>query len=156
MRGAPDVQLLPTSWTDARLSSALLDSADCTHRTDSIDHNSNTICNWQSVTMAATTVGYIGLGHAGYPMAACLAKKGYKLIVHDANPSPRDKFVEEYPGCSLATDSDSLPSNAFEHCSVLITMLPNGKVVRDALLGENGVAKGLQAGQTLLRTILNV
>lgn len=108
---------------------------------------------------AAVTVGYIGLGHAGYPMAACLAKKGYKLVVHDANPAARLKFVDEYPNCTLALlpgaddDDDKARPLAFEACSILITMLPNGKVVRDVLLGEKGgVAKHLQPGTVVVDT----
>ena len=41
-------------------------------------------------------VGWIGLGNAGYPMAACLGKKEYRLIVQDADPARGSKFVEDY------------------------------------------------------------
>lgn len=99
--------------------------------------------------MEKPTVGYIGLGHAGYPMAACLAKKGYKLLVHDLDSTPAKKFVQEFPECRLAASTDEtgpLGREAFHSCGIVITMLPNGKVVREALLGENGVAWGLQPG----------
>lgn len=119
--------------------------------------------------MDKTTVGYIGLGHAGYPMAACLAKKGYKLVVHDQDATPAHKFVQEFPECRLActtpatttitttTDDDdaagggaggtALVRDAFASCEIVMTMLPNGKIVREVLLGgENGVAWGLQPG----------
>lgn len=93
-------------------------------------------------------------------MASCLAKKGYTLIVHDADPSPAERFVEKYPQCKLASDrgtSGLLRHGAFQDCSVLITMLPNGAIVRDVLLGEQGVATGLNPGRyliMLLRTYL--
>lgn len=99
--------------------------------------------------MSKPTVGFIGLGHAGYPMASCLARKGYALIVHDADPSPSKRFVQEYSLCRLASDSGNggtLAHVGFQHCGVLITMLPNGTVVRDVLLGENGIATGLNPG----------
>lgn len=35
---------------------------------------------------------------------------------------------------------------AFKDVDVLITMLPNGKVVRDVLLGDEGVVRGLRPG----------
>ena len=31
--------------------------------------------------MSSSIVGYIGLGNAGYLMAACLGKTGYSLVV---------------------------------------------------------------------------
>jgi 3-hydroxyisobutyrate dehydrogenase-like beta-hydroxyacid dehydrogenase len=87
-------------------------------------------------------VGWIGLGNAGYPMAACLAKKGYRLIVRDADPARGIKFVEEYPKCRVGT---LLASDA-GNCDVLVTMLPNGKVVREVMLGAHGIATHLKAG----------
>lgn len=99
--------------------------------------------------MSKPILGYVGLGHAGYPMASCLAKKGYTLIVYDADPSPAERFVHEYPQCRVANShgvDDTKAPNAFRDCSILITMLPNGTVVRDVLLGERGVAMGLNPG----------
>lgn len=81
-------------------------------------------------------------------MAACLAKKRYKLLVHDQNPTPARKFVQEFPACRLAlaaTDGRGvLGREAFRDCEIVITMLPDGKIVREALLGgewdRSGVA----------------
>ena len=55
----------------------------------------------------------------------------------DADPNREKKFTNEYPKCKVAGTEDS---------SILITMLPNGEVVRDVLLGENGIARNLKAG----------
>ncbi|KAF2178597.1 2-hydroxy-3-oxopropionate reductase [Zopfia rhizophila CBS 207.26] len=98
--------------------------------------------------MDTLTVGYIGLGHAGYPMAACLGKKGYRLVVRDADPARGIRFVEEYPKCRAASSAP----DAFQDCYVVITMLPNGKVVRDVLLGEHGIAAHLKAGAVVIDT----
>jgi 3-hydroxyisobutyrate dehydrogenase-like beta-hydroxyacid dehydrogenase len=92
--------------------------------------------------MEESTVGYIGLGNAGYPMAACLAKKGHRLLVRDADPARGIKFVADYPKCRVATsDPDS-----FQDCDIVFTMLPNGAVVKDVLLGERGIAPHLKPG----------
>lgn len=96
--------------------------------------------------MEKQPVGYIGLGHAGYFMAACLARQGHKLIVHDADLALAAKFVEQYPHCEAAATSGSLRPEAFRPCSIVITMLPHGKVVRDVLLGDDGIASVLRAG----------
>lgn len=47
--------------------------------------------------------------------AACLAKKGHKLI------------IQEHPRCEPAAASGSLHPEALEACDVVMTMLPNGK-----------------------------
>lgn len=97
--------------------------------------------------MTKPSVGYIGLGNAGCPMAACLAKKGYRLMVHDLDPAPARKFVREFPHCCFANSSGAiLGREAFQECDIVITMLPNGKIVREALLGEDGIAWGLKPG----------
>ena len=95
--------------------------------------------------MPSSTVGYIGLGNAGYPIAACLGKAGYSLVMQDADPSREKKFTDEYPKCKVA----STEGDEFKDCDILITMSPNGKVVRDVLLGENGIARSLKAGMYL-------
>lgn len=77
-------------------------------------------------------------------MAACLGKAGYSLVVQDAHPN-REKFTDEYPKCKVASTEE----DEFKDCDNLITMLPNGKVVRDVLLSENGIARSLKAGMYL-------
>ncbi|KAF2650839.1 2-hydroxy-3-oxopropionate reductase [Lophiostoma macrostomum CBS 122681] len=100
--------------------------------------------------MASDTlsVGWIGLGNAGYPMAACLGKKGYRLVVRDADPERGVKFVEEYPKSRAAT----MAADCFTDCDVVVTMLPNGRVVREVVLGENGIAKHMRAGSVVIDT----
>ncbi|KAH7132302.1 2-hydroxy-3-oxopropionate reductase [Dendryphion nanum] len=93
-------------------------------------------------------IGWIGLGNAGYPMAACLAKKGYRLIVRDADPARGISFVEDYPKCRVAT----LDADSFNGCDTVMTMLPNGKVVRDVLLGDHGIASHLKPGSVVIDT----
>jgi 3-hydroxyisobutyrate dehydrogenase-like beta-hydroxyacid dehydrogenase len=92
--------------------------------------------------MESTTVGYVGLGNAGYPMAACLAKKGHRLLVRDADPARAIKFVADYPKCRVATSEPG----SFRECDIVFTMLPNGDVVKDVLLGEHGIAPHLKPG----------
>lgn len=98
--------------------------------------------------MDEPTIGYIGLGSAGYPMAACLAKKGHRLLVRDADPARGVRFVEEYPKCRIATSDPE----SYRNCNVVITMLPNGTVVKDVLLGEHGIAPHLKPGSVVIDT----
>lgn len=88
------------------------------------------------------TVGYIGLGNAGFSMASNLPKNGYKLVVHDADQAKAARAAQEWTN----TTASGGKAEAFADCEVIITMLPNGKIVRDVLLGGNGIASALKPG----------
>jgi 3-hydroxyisobutyrate dehydrogenase len=82
-------------------------------------------------------IGFIGLGNMGAPMARRLAGAGYRVVVMDAVQATLEKFAAETP-CERVTDPTGLAS-----CRVVITMLPDGKIVRDVLLGAKGLAPKL-------------
>ena len=79
-----------------------------------------------------TVVGFVGLGNMGQPMARNLLAAGFELVVRDAEPARAAGFG----GNASAPD-------AFGPCDVVVTMLPNDGIVRDALLGW-GIAAALQ------------
>lgn len=87
------------------------------------------------------TVGFIGLGNMGWPMARNLAKAGYTLRVHDRDAARAARFAAEHGGTAATTAAD-----AGRDVDLLITMLPAGGDVRDALLGADGAAETLKAG----------
>ncbi|GAB7353961.1 hypothetical protein MBLNU459_g4559t1 [Dothideomycetes sp. NU459] len=93
-------------------------------------------------------IGYIGLGNAGYPLAGLLPKAGFQLVVRDADAVRAKDFAAQHSGVEVA---DSGP-RAFAQVDILVTMLPNGEVVRDVLLGEGGVAGGLKDGAIVIDT----
>ena len=94
-------------------------------------------------------VGFIGLGNMGRPMAANLLKAGFTLIVLDANAGAQQAFVGQYGG----TPASSL-SALGAHCEVLITMLPDGHVVRRVVLGGEGDGDDRLLGSMRKGTIL--
>ena len=94
------------------------------------------------------TVGYIGLGNAGFSMASNLPKSGYNLIVHDADASKAQKAAFEWHNTTAANGEPS----AFADCEVIVTMLPQGKIVREVLLGEKGIAAALKPGTIIVDT----
>ncbi|KAK4973724.1 hypothetical protein LTR97_000372 [Elasticomyces elasticus] len=95
------------------------------------------------------TIGYIGLGNAGYPLATTLSKAGYRLIVRDADAGRAEQFSQENGNAQAACEGDI---NAYSDVDILVTMLPNGEVVRDVLLGAAGLAKGLKDGAIIIDT----
>ena len=94
-------------------------------------------------------VGLIGLGNMGAPMARRLIGAGYKLTVSDAMAATVDKFVAE-PGNAGSAERSPGPQGLARDCRVVITMLPDGKVVREVLLGANGLARHLAAGSVVI------
>jgi 3-hydroxyisobutyrate dehydrogenase len=74
-------------------------------------------------------IAFVGLGAMGSPMAGHLVKAGHEVAGFDLSEEARNRFSE------LAGTAYSDISAAFWNADVVITMLPNGKIVRDALLG---------------------
>ncbi|MEO1018431.1 MAG: NAD(P)-binding domain-containing protein, partial [Pseudomonadota bacterium] len=86
------------------------------------------------------TIGFVGLGTIGKPMATNLAKKGYSLRVFDLNQSAVADLIAlgaegRATAAAVAADSDAL-----------ITMLPDAPDVEKAVLGPGGVAEGMRPG----------
>lgn len=82
-------------------------------------------------------VAFIGLGQMGAPMAANLIKQGHRLAVFDLNPQPVETLVRQG-----ATGAKSA-AEAAEGAEFVITMLPNGDLVRDVLFGRDGICETL-------------
>jgi 2-hydroxy-3-oxopropionate reductase len=92
----------------------------------------------------ADTIGFIGLGIMGRPMAKNLMEAGYDLVVHNRSPVK----VEELAG-EGATAAGS-PKEVAERCDVVITMLPNSPQVEEVLAGEGGVFEGVREGALIV------
>ncbi|GGH24171.1 oxidoreductase [Alsobacter metallidurans] len=71
------------------------------------------------------TVAFVGLGVMGLPMAANLARGGFRVLGHDLAPGAQAAARSRQVGWS-----DTLPAAA-EAADVVITMLPNGAAAHD-------------------------
>jgi 2-hydroxy-3-oxopropionate reductase len=86
------------------------------------------------------TLGLIGLGIMGRPMARNLLRAGYSVMVHDVDRSGPDALVAE--GAVAGTS----PRAVAEATDVLITMLPDSPQVREVYLGRDGAFEALRPG----------
>ncbi len=88
----------------------------------------------------AQTLGFIGLGIMGRPMAKNLLKAGYPLVVHSRSKGPVEDLT--------AAGARSAPSSkaVTEQVDVLITMLPNSPDVELVALGPQGILEGARSG----------
>lgn len=89
-------------------------------------------------------VGFIGLGIMGAPMVRNLIKNGRKVTVFDLNEKVVETLVNE--GAHPATSGKEVASAS----DVVITMLPKGEHVRQAVFGKNGVIEGSREGLVVI------
>jgi 2-hydroxy-3-oxopropionate reductase len=87
-----------------------------------------------------TTIGFIGLGIMGSPMAANLLRAGYDVIGYDVSPGAVERLVAE--GGKAA---ESVP-HAASGVDVVITMLPNFPQVEAVAFGDGGVLESARPG----------
>src|SRR5260370_9737825 len=93
------------------------------------------------------SIAFLGLGMMGRPMAARLVEAGFRLRLFDVSQKAVSDFIGAHPS-AVATAS---PKAAAQGADALITMLPDGKVVRQALIeGRDAARDGLAAGALVL------
>jgi 3-hydroxyisobutyrate dehydrogenase len=91
---------------------------------------------WSSSSSTSVTVGFIGVGNMGEPMARNLAAAGHGLVLYDVNTSHAQGVAQELGGAAAAAASvEEVAASA----SVVVTMLPATTHVEDVYLGAAGV-----------------
>ncbi len=93
-----------------------------------------------------TTVGFIGLGAMGYPMAAHLLKNGHDVRVFNRTTEVAERFCQEHPTATLA----SSPREACNGADVGVLIVGNDDSVRSVAFGDDGALAGLSAGSILI------
>jgi 2-hydroxy-3-oxopropionate reductase len=91
----------------------------------------------------AETVGFIGLGIMGKPMAKNLLKAGYGLVVHNRSQGAVQELT------ALGARAAASPREVARQTKTIITMLPNSPDVELVALGANGLLEGAQPGSLL-------
>ena len=85
------------------------------------------------------SIGFIGVGSMGWPMAGHLHKAGYPLHVVDASAERAKQFASEIGG--LVSPSNKALAQASD---IIITILPTSAIVESVLCGDDGVIAGLK------------
>jgi 2-hydroxy-3-oxopropionate reductase len=89
-------------------------------------------------------IGFIGLGIMGRPMSINLMKAGHPVVAHDIVPALLEKVLAA--GAQRGASSKDVASRS----DIVITMLPDGPEVEQAVLGADGVLDGARKGTILV------
>ena len=98
--------------------------------------------------MDKPNIGFIGTGIMGAPMSTHIARAGYAVTVYDIVSENAQKAAADQPGMIVA----SSPKEVAQASQIVFTMLPSGKYVQEAVLGESGLIEGFSEGDLLVDT----
>ena len=93
----------------------------------------------------AETIGFIGLGVMGRPMAKNPDRRGHRLVVHNRSRGPVDELV------AAGADGGGIARRGRpREPTIVITMLPDTPDVEQVLTGPDGVLAALQPGSVVI------
>jgi 2-hydroxy-3-oxopropionate reductase len=92
----------------------------------------------------AETIGFIGLGVMGKPMAKNLIKAGFSLVVHNRSRGAVDEVAAA--GAKAGTSAADVARQA----TIVITMVPDTPDVEQVLTGNDGVLSAVQRGAIVI------
>ena len=90
------------------------------------------------------TIGFIGLGLMGRPMAKNLLKAGYPLVVTSRSRGPVDDLV------AAGARAAASPADIARQATRIITMVPDSPDVELVLEGADGVFSAMQPGTIVI------
>lgn len=90
------------------------------------------------------TIGFIGLGIMGKPMALNVLRAGFPLVVHN-----RSRGAVEEAVAAGAQDGGS-PEGVARQAEIILTCLPDSPDVRSVMEGPNGVFTGISPGKVIV------
>ena len=92
----------------------------------------------------SSKIGFIGLGIMGKPMVKNLLKAGHEVTVYDIMPAGMDEVA------AAGAQKGTSPKDVAGRNDIIITMVPDGPEVEQAVLGPNGVLEGAKKGSTVI------
>jgi len=93
--------------------------------------------------MGKKTVGVVGIGHMGLPMARRLLAAGFPVVVYDVAPEG-----VQLAAADGATAAESLAALG-ARCETVITMLPDSTII-EAVVRAQGLGDAMTPGSTLI------
>jgi 3-hydroxyisobutyrate dehydrogenase-like beta-hydroxyacid dehydrogenase len=85
------------------------------------------------------TIGFIGVGRMGLPMASRLLAAGHRLVAYDVQGQALSAIANK------GADTGASPAEVASRAEIVMASLPRPEIVREVALGERGVAAGSKA-----------
>ena len=96
------------------------------------------------ITSEKDTLGFIGIGYMGRPIAQRLLQSGFKLTAYNRHRNKAEELVQY--GGSVAETIAELAS----HCNVVLSCLPNDEAVLNVYRGPDGVFANAHRGSLVI------
>ena len=94
--------------------------------------------------MSKATLGFIGLGAMGKPMALNLRNGNYPLLVHNRSRAAVDELV------TAGAEDGGSPRGIAGRAESILICLPDSPDVQQVMEGQDGLLAGLSAGQVVI------
>ena len=98
----------------------------------------------KTVTPENSTLGFVGVGYMGRPIARRLLESGFKLLAYDLEQSKADQLVPF--GGRVAESLAELSAN----CNVVLSCLPSDLAVLDIYSGPDGLIGNARSGSLII------
>jgi 3-hydroxyisobutyrate dehydrogenase-like beta-hydroxyacid dehydrogenase len=86
--------------------------------------------------VSGETIGFVGIGRMGLPMASRLLAAGHRLVAYDLRAEALDALA------ARGVEKAASPAEVASRAETVLASLPMPAVVREVALGENGIAAG--------------
>lgn len=86
------------------------------------------------------SIGFIGLGNMGKHMVSHLIREGFSVHVFDVNAKAMEHIT------NMGAAGCSSPADLASKSDIVITSLPDSKVIEEVFLGLNGIVEGIKSG----------
>jgi 3-hydroxyisobutyrate dehydrogenase-like beta-hydroxyacid dehydrogenase len=96
------------------------------------------------ITPENSTLGFVGVGYMGLPIAKRLLQSGFKLIAHDQERSKAERLVPF--GGKVAQSIAELSSS----CNVILSCLPSDEIVLSTYSGPDGALAYAHLGSVVI------
>src|SRR5712664_3468016 len=96
------------------------------------------------ITQENSTLGFVGIGYMGRPIARRLLESGFKLTAYDRDHSKREELIQY--GSNVAQNVSELSSS----CNVVLSCLPSDEAVLDIYKGPDGVFANAHRGSRVI------
>ena len=90
------------------------------------------------------TVGFVGLGMMGGPMAANILKAGYPLVIYDVDPQKNERFG------ALGAQIASGPADVARCSQIVISMVDTTAQAEEVIVGPEGFIETAKTGDIIV------